>query len=54
MLDMEKVTEAARELAKLSVQARRQKWGSEGFRERMKAWGKLGGRPPKNKKGDSN
>ena len=42
---MAKVNEAARELAKLSVAARRAKWGNEGFRKRMQAWGKLGGRP---------
>lgn len=28
-----------------SVVARRLKWGKEGFRKRMRAWGKLGGRP---------
>lgn len=44
-LNMEKASEAARELAKLSVSARRRKWGEKGFRERMQAWGKLGGRP---------
>ena len=51
---MDKATAAAKELARLSVQARRQKWGTEGFRDRMKAWGKLGGRPPKDKKEESN
>jgi hypothetical protein len=47
-----KTSKAARELARLSVAARRRKWGREGFRERMREWGKLGGRPPK--KGNDN
>jgi len=47
---MTKATEAARALARRSVAVRRQKWGTEGFRERMRAWGKLGGRP-RTKKG---
>ena len=42
---MSKASEAARQLAKRSVAARQLKWGKEGFRERMQAWGKLGGRP---------
>jgi hypothetical protein len=42
---MGKTTDAARELAKRSVTARRLKWGEQGFREKMQAWGKLGGRP---------
>jgi hypothetical protein len=42
---MTKTSEAARQLAKCSVAARKLKWGNEGFRERMQAWGKLGGRP---------
>jgi hypothetical protein len=50
---MNKASEAARELAKLSVAARRRKWGAEGFREKMQAWGKLGGRP-RDKKGKRN
>ena len=48
--DMDKPSQAARELAKLSVVARRRKWGAKGFREKMQAWGKLGGRP-RGKKG---
>jgi len=44
---MAKASEAARELARRSIAARRLKWGKKGFRERMRAWGKLGGRPPK-------
>jgi hypothetical protein len=50
---MTKASEAARELAKRSVSARRLKWGEEGFREKMQAWGKLGGRP-RGKKGKRN
>ena len=38
-------TQAARALAKRSIAARRRKWGAKGFRKRMRAWGKLGGRP---------
>jgi hypothetical protein len=44
---MSKVSEAARALAKCSIEARRLKWGRVGFRKKMQAWGKLGGRPPK-------
>jgi hypothetical protein len=50
LISMSKATEAARALARRSVAARRQKWGNDGFRERMRAWGKLGGRP-RSKKG---
>jgi hypothetical protein len=42
---MKKVSDAARELARRSVEARKRKWGKKQFRERMRAWGKLGGRP---------
>jgi len=49
---MNKATEAARELAKCSIAARRRKWGVDGFRRKMRDWGKLGGRPPK--KGNPN
>jgi hypothetical protein len=47
---MGKASEAARELAKRSVAARRLKWGKAGFRKKMQAWGKRGGRPPKKEK----
>jgi len=50
---MSKVSEAARELARRSVAARRLKWGNAGFRKKMQVWGKLGGRP-RGKKGDRN
>ena len=46
----DKATEAARELVKRSIAARKKKWGAKGFREKMRAWGKLGGRP-RTKKG---
>jgi hypothetical protein len=47
---MNKASKAAKKLARLSVAARRRKWGEKGFREKMQAWGKLGGRP-RGKKG---
>jgi hypothetical protein len=50
---MAKASEAAKELAKRSVAARRRKWGAVGFRERMRRWGKKGGRPPKKGKRDA-
>lgn len=53
-LHMNKVSEAAREMARHSVAARRQKWGKKGFREKMQTWGKLGGRPPKKGKQHAN
>jgi hypothetical protein len=51
---MRDVSEAARALAKRSVAARRLKWGEEGFCEKMRAWGKLGGRPRMKEKRDAN
>lgn len=45
--DSPKTTNAARELAKKSVEARRKKWGRKGFVRKMQEWGKLGGRPRK-------
>jgi len=42
---MNKTSEAARTLARLSISARRRKWGASGFRKRLQTWGKLGGRP---------
>jgi hypothetical protein len=50
---MNEASEAARKLAKRSVAARRLKWGEEGFRKKMQAWGKQGGRP-RGKKGNRN
>jgi hypothetical protein len=36
---------AAQALAKLSIEARKQAWGEAEFRNRMREWGRLGGRP---------
>lgn len=44
-----KASEAARALAKRSIKARKEKWGEEEFQRRMQEYGKLGGRPPKQK-----
>ena len=43
--NMSKASEAAKALARRSVAARRRKWGEAEFREKMRAWGRLGGRP---------
>jgi hypothetical protein len=51
--NMGKDSEAARVLARRSISARLQKWGAAGFRKKMQAWGKLGGRP-RGKKGKRN
>jgi len=40
-------SQAASLLGRLSAEARRRKWGEEGFVVRMREYGKLGGRPPK-------
>ena len=37
--------QAGRELARLSVEARKARWGEEGFKRRLREWGRLGGRP---------
>jgi hypothetical protein len=44
---MKEKSEAASLLGKASARARRIKWGEAAFRKKMKAWGKLGGRPKK-------
>lgn len=46
-----KVNEAASLLGKRSAAVRRKKWGKKEFERKMREWGKLGGRPPKGKKG---
>ncbi len=48
-------SDAARLLARRSVKARREAWGEEAFVQKMRAWGKLGGRPKgsRNRKGGS-
>jgi hypothetical protein len=48
---MKESTKAARALARLSVAARRRKWGKS-FDQKMREFGKLGGRPPKVKDGN--
>jgi len=50
MQRMSKASEAARELARCSIRARREKWGEREFIRRMRKWGKLGGRPRKDEK----
>ena len=42
---MAKINKAASLLGKRSAEARKQKWGKEEFKQRMREWGKLGGRP---------
>ena len=32
-------------MARRSVEARKAAWGEAGFRNRMREWGKMGGRP---------
>jgi hypothetical protein len=39
------IRKAAEALAKRSIEARKRAWGDEGFRNRMREWGKMGGRP---------
>jgi hypothetical protein len=46
---MKRESEAAKLLGKASAQARRRKLGEAAFRKKMKALGKLGGRPRKSK-----
>jgi hypothetical protein len=51
------INEAASALGKRSADARKKKWGTKAFRDRMREYGKLGGRPKKTqtdaKKGES-
>ena len=42
---MKGLNEAASLMGKRSAEARREKWGKKEFLRRMRAWGKLGGRP---------
>lgn len=48
---MTKTSDAAKELAKRSVEARKKKWGKKEFARKMREWGKLGGRPLRKKGG---
>ena len=41
---------AAKALARLRIEARKQAWGEDEFRHRMREWGKLGGRPKGSRK----
>jgi len=41
------ISNAASLLGKKSAQARIERWGAKEFKRRMRAWGKLGGRPRK-------
>jgi hypothetical protein len=45
MATMQAASEAASLMGRRSVAARRKAWGEVEFKRRMKAWGKLGGRP---------
>jgi hypothetical protein len=53
---MADVNKAASLMGKRSAEARKKKWGKKAFVTKMRAWGKLGGRPKgsgkKTKKGD--
>lgn len=55
MATKKQANEAAVLLARRSVKARREAWGEEEFVQRMREWGKLGGRPKgsRNRKGGS-
>jgi hypothetical protein len=46
------VNEAASALGKRSAEVRRAKWGNKEFTKKMREWGKLGGRPKKDRKGN--
>ena len=45
-----KISEVMSLMGKRSAAAREKKWGKAEFKTRMKAWGKLGGRPRKTDK----
>ena len=44
------VREAARALARRSIEARKRAWGEDGFRNRLREWGRMGGRPKNSRK----
>jgi hypothetical protein len=48
--DSERISEVMSLLAKRSVEARKKAWGKKEFKKKMRAWGKLGGRPKKSRK----
>jgi hypothetical protein len=39
------IRKAARAMARRSVEARKQAWGEDEFRNRLREWGRMGGRP---------
>jgi hypothetical protein len=43
------LNKAASLMGRKSAKVREEKWGKKEFVRRMQEWGKLGGRPPKNK-----
>ena len=47
---MTDVSKAARLMGRKSAKARAAKWGKKEFVRKMQEWGKLGGRPKKEKK----
>jgi hypothetical protein len=47
---MTEVSKAASVMGRKSAKARAAKWGRKEFVRRMREWGKLGGRPKKEKK----
>ncbi len=47
---MTDVSNAASLMGRKSVEARKNKWGKKEFVRKMRAWGKLGGRPRKTAK----
>jgi hypothetical protein len=47
---MTEVSKAASVMGRKSAKTRAAKWGKKEFARRMREWGKLGGRPKKEKK----
>jgi hypothetical protein len=47
---MKEVNKAASLMGRKSAEARRKKWGKKEFVRRMREWGRLGGRPKKQRK----
>jgi len=45
MATSNEIRKAAEALARRSIEARKNAWGEDEFRNRMREWGKLGGRP---------
>jgi hypothetical protein len=53
MTNEKALSKAAKTMAAKSVLARKRAWGDEGFRQRMKEYGRLGGRPRNDPKPES-